>query len=312
MGKALHIEAPCKINLHLHVKDRRSDGYHSLESIFLALDFGDTLHFFPGSRVHGAGDTMDDTCAVRWDGPAAGPAAGAGFKPEENIVLKAAALFRARTGFDRPVRVELVKRVPLGGGLGGGSSDAAAVLAALNVLAGTGLSVEALGEMAAELGSDVPFFLALDRSPAALVSGRGERILPIGGPGPLWVVLVNPGFSSPTAAAFRLLDESGGPAASGPSGEALAAALGEAPRDWPYGNDFLPVFLAAGTVRAREAYSGILQDLKALGADFAGLSGAGSTCFGLFTGGDRAFRAEKRLKKRWPFVQLTVPLRVQK
>jgi 4-diphosphocytidyl-2-C-methyl-D-erythritol kinase len=70
MGKALHVKAPCKINLHLHVKGRRSDGYHCLESVFLALDFGDTLHFFPGSAAVG------DVCAVRWDGPA-----GGGFKP---------------------------------------------------------------------------------------------------------------------------------------------------------------------------------------------------------------------------------------
>jgi 4-diphosphocytidyl-2C-methyl-D-erythritol kinase len=126
------------------------------------------------------------------------------------------------------------------------------------------------------------------------------------------VALVNPGFSSSTAAAFRLFDEAGGPAFSGPSGEALAAALGEDPESWPYSNDFLPVFLAAGTTKAREAYSGILRDLKALGAAFAGLSGTGATCFGIFTGRDRAIRAAVCLKKSWRFVQLTVPLRVQK
>ena len=305
MGKTLCIAAPCKINLHLQVQGRRSDGYHGLESVFLALDFGDTLHFFPGSA--------GDACVVRWNGPAGEDAVfGAGFKPEENIVLRAAALFRARTGFDRPVRMELDKRVPLGGGLGGGSSDAAAVLRGFNLLAGTALAAETLGEMAAELGSDVPFFLGLDRGPAALVSGRGERVIPIGGLRPLWVVLVNPGFSSSTAAAFRLLDEAGGPAFSGPSGGALAAALGEEPRSWPYSNDFLPVFLAGATVKAREAYGGILQDLKALGAEFAGLSGTGATCFGIFTSRDRAIRAEMSLKRSWFFVQLTVPLRVQK
>lgn len=305
MGKALHVEAPCKINLHLRVQGRRSDGYHCLESVFLALDFGDTLHFFP--------DFAGDVCAVRWYGPAGeGSVFGAGFKPEENIVLKAAALFRARTGFDRPVRMELDKRVPLGGGLGGGSSDAAAVLLAFNALAGTALAAGTLRDMAEELGSDVPFFLGLNRGSAALVSGRGEHILPIGDPRPLWVVLVNPGFSSSTAAAFRLFDETGGPAFSGPSGEALAAALGEPPRNWPYSNDFLPVFLAAGTAKVREVYGGILQDLKALGAEFAGLSGTGATCFGIFTSRDRAIRAEISLKKSWVFVQLTVPLRVQK
>ncbi|MDR2185227.1 MAG: 4-(cytidine 5'-diphospho)-2-C-methyl-D-erythritol kinase [Treponema sp.] len=307
MEKALHIEAPCKINLHLHVQGRRFDGYHSLESIFLALNFGDTLRFFPVSSAAG------DVCIVRWDGPAGeSPVSGDGFKPEENIVLKAAALFRARTGFDQPVRVELDKRIPLGGGLGGGSSDAAAVLRAFNTLAGTALAADAMVEMAEELGSDVPFFLDLNRGPAALVSGRGEYVLPLGEPPPLWVVLVNPGFSSGTAAAFRLLDEAGGPAFSGPSGEALAAVLREEPRKWSYSNDFLPVFLAAGAAKAREAYSGILRDLKVLGAEFIGLSGTGATCFGIFTSRDQAIWAEIFLKKFWSFVQLTVPLRVQK
>jgi 4-diphosphocytidyl-2-C-methyl-D-erythritol kinase len=324
MGKTLYIKAPCKINLHLHVKGRLSGGYHDLESVFLALDFGDTLGFSMGG-----GSSGEFRCEIRWDGLPAPSAASLG--PEDNIVHKTAALFRARTGFDRPLRVSIDKRVPLGGGLGGGSSDAAAALSALNRLAGRPLSGAALEEMAGELGSDVPFFLTLaeGNSPgaalnpdagepgaaetAAFVTGRGERIRPVPAPAGIWALLVNPGFGSGTAGAFRLLDlwrdaEKTAPAGAGPSREALIGALGENPAGWPYANDFLPVFLAAGTEQAREAYSAIIHELKALGADFAGLSGTGSTCFGIFTGRKQAAAAENRLSGTWPFVRLTFPL----
>jgi 4-diphosphocytidyl-2-C-methyl-D-erythritol kinase len=184
----LTIAAPGKINLHLRVKGIRSDGYHELESIFLALNFGDTLRF----------TLLDEPGAMDIRVPAGGV-----LPPGENTVFKAAALFRAETGFNRGLRVDAEKRIPLGGGMGGGSSDAASTLLALNCLSGAGLSAARLGEMAGKLGSDVPFFLT---GGAAWVSGRGERIQPLPVPPGLRVALVNPGFSSGTAEAFRLLD----------------------------------------------------------------------------------------------------------
>jgi 4-diphosphocytidyl-2-C-methyl-D-erythritol kinase len=294
MLKALRIGAPCKINAHLQVKNRRSAGYHDLESIFLALSLRDTLYI---TETGGGGEVslecLEGSIPVEED-----------FCSGRNSVLRAVRLFRDRTGFDRSLNIGLEKRVPLGAGLGGGSSDAASALLALNELAGKALSGETLGEMAAELGSDVPFFL---RGGAAFVSGRGEEILGVETPRNIRVVVVHPGFPSSTAEAFRLLDaQRAGEAPREPvDREVLIAALGKEPRRWPYENDFLPVLLKTGS---GEAYRSILGDLRELGADYAGLSGSGSSCFGIFVDADRARRAEISLKKTWNFVCLTFPL----
>ncbi|MDR3160449.1 MAG: 4-(cytidine 5'-diphospho)-2-C-methyl-D-erythritol kinase [Spirochaetaceae bacterium] len=312
----LTLAAPCKVNLHLRVKELRADGCHELESIFLALAFGDTLDVEvfdePGPVVL----SREYRIGRGAEGPGGGPGRiGGGAElppPEKDLAYRAAALFRETTGFEKALALRLVKRVPLGAGLGGGSSDAAAVLRGLDALAGTALSRKALASMAGALGSDVPFFL---EPGAAFVSGRGELIRPLPVPEKLRVVLVNPGFPSDTAGAFRRLDRdreerdrrgqaeaAAGGAAADP--EALIAALGRDPGSWPYGNDFLPLFLKEGG----EAYRRIIGDLKALGADFAGLSGSGSTCFGIFTGGGSAERAARNLAERWNFIVLTFPL----
>jgi 4-diphosphocytidyl-2-C-methyl-D-erythritol kinase len=317
MGGSCIIQAPGKINLHLRVGDRRTDGYHDLESVFLCLDFGDTLWVETGERGSGK-----PACSI-------GFAEGTELSLAEalaggrNIITRAASLFRERTGFDKPVRVTLKKRIPLGGGMGGGSSDAASALVALDALAGTNLSRKALREMAAALGSDVPFFLD---GGAALVSGRGEFVRPVEVPGftpgyadvPFWVVLVNPGFPSDTAEAYALLDQARRNGAAGltgglvPEGAALIKALGKPPSSWPFRNDFLPVFLASGpgggAVPSGEVYRDILVDLRVFGADFSGLSGAGSTCFGIFSRKGAAKQAVQSFLRRYTFVELTIPL----
>jgi 4-diphosphocytidyl-2-C-methyl-D-erythritol kinase len=312
-GTSCWIEAPCKINLHLRVKNRRSDGFHELESIFLALAWGDTLRFDLGGEA-GCCDLLTED---------AGYGVWAPLPPEKNLVYRAVSLFRARTGFRAGIRAVLEKRIPLGAGLGGGSSDAASALLALDALAGTDLSGETLEEMARCLGSDVPFFL---KGGAALVSGRGERIRPLKVPEDLAVLLVYPGFPSATAEAFALLDEARkGLPGEGPGGgdgvqetggglraplpaEALMSALGKGPREWPYGNDFLPVFLRSAPREVGEAYRGVLRELADRGADFSGLSGAGSGCFGIFQDKGAAKEAVKILSRQWNYVQLTFPL----
>ncbi|MDR1326292.1 MAG: 4-(cytidine 5'-diphospho)-2-C-methyl-D-erythritol kinase [Treponema sp.] len=287
----LNIKAPAKINLHLAVKGRRPDGFHDLESIFLALDWGDSLCFDCGGA--------EGQCAIQttWDIPID----GAVIQPEENVVFKAVSLFRARSGFMQGLRIRLDKRIPLGAGLGGGSSDAAATLLALNQLSDVELPLAALRELAEDLGSDVPFFLS---SGAAFVSGRGERVEPLVAPEGLSVVLVYPGFVSNTRRAFALLDADGHERCVSRSREVLVQALGGKPADWPYHNDFLPVFLAAGT----GVYRDLLGELRRLGADFASLSGSGSTCFGVFSDENVASRAVEAFRWCGGFICLTFPL----
>ena len=302
MSAAITIEAPAKLNFHLKVGGRRPDGFHDIESLFLALVFGDTLYVetTPSETAAPPEITMNGPLALQLDG--------------ENIIARAISLFRDRTGFNQGLKVAVEKRIPCGGGLGGGSSDAAAALLALNCLAADGgnlLSRAELAEMGAYLGSDVPFFL--HNTPAAWITGRGEQIQPLELPESalnLAIILVNPGFPSDTAEAYRLLDKTRTeaqrpiePSVRGHGGKNLGFSdvlnhLNQ-PQNWSFFNDFLPVLINSdkGTV-----YQRIIGELRELGAGFAGLSGSGSTCFGVFSGQNQAESARKVLLERWPFV----------
>ena len=300
------IEAPCKINLHLAIGEKRPDGFHDLQSIFASLALADTLRFECAGRDGDCGLSVD------WNVP------GDLIPPEKNLVYRAVSLFRERTGFRKGLKIRLIKRIPVGAGLGGGSSDAASSLLALKILAEgvdgvpkSALTTKKLGEMAALLGSDVPFFLT---GRAAIVSGRGECVESVKFPGKLWVVLSKPPFSSDTESAFRLLDqarkretvkktEKNIPAEtfSGKnfpvkelSKEALRRALEDDPGAWPFHNDFLPVFLNNNGKNAA-AYLSILESFRKTGSCFSGLSGSGSCCFGIFKSKEAAEKAEKAL-----------------
>jgi 4-diphosphocytidyl-2-C-methyl-D-erythritol kinase len=314
MSGSCKIQAPGKINLHLGIGDRRADGYHDMESIFLCLDFSDTLWIEIGEGK--------PQCSIRLVEGVEFSLAEA-LADDRNIITSTVSLFRERTGFDKSVRVSLKKRLPLGGGMGGGSSDAASTIIALNALAETSLPRETLNEMALTLGSDVPFFLT---GGAALISGRGEVVVPIDIPGlvegdscaPFWVVLVNPGFPSDTAEAYAFLDRARrGKAERLPGGWisgdiSLVKALRKPPVSWPFWNDFLQVFLAPDQKEdvnlSGESYRDILMNLRAFGADFSGLSGAGSTCFGIFSQKKKAEQAVQNFLTRYAFVELTIPL----
>jgi 4-diphosphocytidyl-2-C-methyl-D-erythritol kinase len=273
--------------------------------VFISLGFGDTL-----AVTALGGDFPRNFTALEITGPFSG---AEGLSPRENIVTRTAAFFREKTGYDRPVRIALEKRIPPGGGLGGGSSDAASALLALDALAETCLGEGELGKIGEKLGSDVPFFLS---GGTALVTGRGERVQPLEMPaGQLSVVLVNPGFSSGTAAAFAKLDEFRAINATitdsfgklfgrkGLSGGDLIRSLGENPVSWPYVNDFLPVLREDREHGA--VYNRIFRDLQELESDFSGLSGSGSTCFGIFSDKESAKRAFDALFRSYSFVKLT-------
>jgi 4-diphosphocytidyl-2-C-methyl-D-erythritol kinase len=168
----LVVDARAKINLHLEVLGKRSDGYHELESLFVRISLADTLTFreSPGTTQVMCGDAE------------VGPM-------EDNLVYRAVQLVRQESGIESGITIELTKRVPIAAGLGGGSSDAAATLQGLNEWWRLGWPVERLADLGARLGSDVPFFFA---GPAAVVRGRGERVEPISPGVTLDLVLVTP------------------------------------------------------------------------------------------------------------------------
>lgn len=173
--------APAKLNLFLHVTGRRDDGYHFLESVFQLIDFGDTL-----------------TIETRADGVIRRANVVAGVPPEHDLAVRAGQLLQQTSGTRHGADLTLEKRIPLGGGLGGGSSDAATVLLALNRLWGLHYSRQQLMALALNLGADVPFFVF---GQTAFAQGIGERLEPVDLP-PLWYVVVIPPVSVPTAAIF--------------------------------------------------------------------------------------------------------------
>ncbi|UYG08790.1 4-(cytidine 5'-diphospho)-2-C-methyl-D-erythritol kinase [Halomonas sp. M4R1S46] len=178
----LVLPAPAKLNRLLHITGRRADGYHELQTLFQFLDHGDTLTL---------GRRDDDTLRLR-------PAL-AGVAADDNLILRAARLLREATGTRQGADLHLDKRLPLGGGLGGGSSDAATTLLGLDRLWGLGLSLDALAELGLTLGADVPVFV---RGHAAWAEGVGERLTPVTLDTP-WFVVVHPGVTVSTPAVFQ-------------------------------------------------------------------------------------------------------------
>jgi 4-diphosphocytidyl-2-C-methyl-D-erythritol kinase len=182
--------APAKLNLFLHVTGRRPDGYHLLQSVFQLVDRADTLHF----------DLRDDGGIVRTTDLAGVPA-------EHDLVVRAlrllAAEYARRHGRQAPgIDVALEKVLPMGGGLGGGSSDAATALMAANHLWQAGLSREELMTLGLPLGADIPFFIFGE---TAFAEGVGEALQPVAGPD-CWYVVIEPGVAVPTPAVFSAPD----------------------------------------------------------------------------------------------------------
>lgn len=178
---ALVCPAPAKLNLFLHVVGRRADGYHLLQTLFRFIDLNDTLRF-----------------TLRADGEVRRVNALDGVPPEQDLCVRAARLLQQETGCKSGVDIELEKRIPMGGGLGGGSSDAATTLLALNRLWGLGLSRERLMQIGLTLGADVPVFVFGEN---AFAEGVGERLQAYALP-EAWYVVLSPPVHVPTARIF--------------------------------------------------------------------------------------------------------------
>ncbi len=185
-SRKVTVEAPAKVNLTLEVLGRREDGYHEIASVMQAISLFDTLTF-----------SLADGLKVITDVP--------GLDTSDNLVYRAAMLLRQATGVPAGAAIRLSKEIPLAAGLGGGSSDAAATLLGLNRLWQLRLSEDRLKDMAAQLGSDVPFFL---RGGTALVEGRGEQVTIVKAPPTLWLLLAFPShrLENKTATAYKALN----------------------------------------------------------------------------------------------------------
>ena len=261
--------APAKINLGLHVLRKRSDGYHDLETVLLRIGWADRLTARPAERL-----TL--TCSD--------PALPT---DERNLCMQAARRLAEAFGVAQGAALHLDKRVPYGAGLGGGSSDAAATLRLLVELWGLDASEASLHHLAAELGSDVPFFLG---PAAAFATGRGERLTPLRDPRtgapyrlPFALVVVAPPVHVSTAEAYALVHPN---ATARPDLRALVASNDLARWRAELVNDFeAPVFAAHPALRR------LKERLVEAGAGYASLSGSGAAVFGVFEDAARAAEA---------------------
>lgn len=266
--------APAKVNLFLRVLAREESGYHALETLFCALSLTDTVRVrrgAPGVRlqVEGGVDT--------------GPA-------ERNLCVRAADRFYAAVGQAPSVDIHLTKKIPSAAGMGGGSSDGAAALRALNALHGEPLDRAALLRMAIELGSDVPFFLC--GSTLGLAWSRGERLLALPPLPPRPAIVAHPGVAMPTAEAFRRIAERRG---GGYAPDARSLPLGVL-REWDSvaalaENDFEPV-VAEEIPFIPLAVSALRQG----GARIAMMAGSGSSVFGVFDSDDARDQTLERMR----------------
>ena len=277
-------KAYAKVNLTLEVGAKRADGYHEVTSVMQRISLWDTVTVQRGTGR----DSLLCDAPVTED-------------ENDNLCMRAAKVFFAETGLKSDgVTVTLEKRIPMQAGLGGGSSDAAAVLRALRTLYDSGIGDGALESMGAKLGSDVPFFI---RGGTQLATGRGEVVAPLPPLSAGWFVVVKPEEGYSTAEMYRRLDEPGSvlvrnsrymqDAVAANNVHAVAAELH---------NSFERVVPKGSSLRT------IKDALRARGALGTLLSGSGSAVFGLFDDREAALAAADALQETWPLTFLARPV----
>ena len=286
MANSICEAARAKVNLTLHIKGKRRDGYHELESLVVFADVSDELVFTPAS---------EDRLSL--EGPFAGLVDG------ENLVLKAKRAFASWLGVTVSGDFRLKKNIPVAAGLGGGSSDAAAAIRALLKAYERDENTQTFIRQSAAIGADVPVCL---HNSAAWMCGLGERVTPVSGLTPLPALLVNPGIKLSTAAVFKTLNakplqpEEAGPPPSFPgwrNPQEAAVWLNEGRND-----------LEAPAMALEPAVKKVLDALRRLdGCVLSRLSGSGPTCFGIFLSQDAAAEAASEMRRSYPnwWVQAT-------
>ena len=264
----ISIDCPAKINWFLLVLGKREDGYHEIQSLMQCIGLYDTLTFEPS-------DEIDLVC----DAP---------IPKEQNLVYRAAVLLKKHTGTRKGARITLVKRIPSPAGLGGGSSDAAHTLTGLSKLWGIELARAEFHALAAQLGSDVPFFLDASTCPTALVQGRGEIVTPMGKGIKCALAMFKPPEGIPTGWAYSNVrsyshdhhePEEIAAAIAGGNIRGIRRMLK---------NDLIPPAL-----ERMPTISALIDSLHTHGALYSSMSGSGPTVFGVF---DTIQRAEEAVE----------------
>lgn len=275
--KQVTISAPAKINLTLDVLGKRADGYHDIESVMHQVSLCDQVSVIAipeGIEVYSNNDELPS---------------GKGnlaFQAAQAVVSR----HRLKTGF----RIFLEKNIPLGAGLAGGSTDAAAVIKAINQLLELEINLQEMLELGQLVGSDVPFCLAGD---TAIARGRGEVLTRVNSRVCLYLVLVNPGFNVSTAEVFNLIDRE--TLTDRPDSSKMAQAMEE--------GDFGRVVPELGNVMEKVTFKlhpelqGIKDDLLRAGAEGALMSGSGPTILGVFSEPEKAGRAFRYIKGIYPY-----------
>ncbi|MFP4200716.1 MAG: 4-(cytidine 5'-diphospho)-2-C-methyl-D-erythritol kinase [Clostridia bacterium] len=273
-GGVQRVRAYAKVNLGLDVLGSRGDGYHRIDSIFQCIDLHDDIIFCDEPRIP-AGRIL-----LTVDHPDVPTG-------EDNLILRAARSFEGVPG----MRIMLRKRIPVGGGLGGGSSDAASTLSVMEDIAPPA-GKEEIARRALELGADVPFFLS---GGTARISGIGERIFPLPDPAPHWVLILSPPISCDTALVYRAYDSLGPPPDKARSIPGVSKALAEGG---------LEGMLGEGTNDLQRAAYAVYPALRDFAESMAGrlgrpmvLSGTGSSFFAVYRHYDRVLWDWSRL--RW-------------
>jgi len=280
------IHAYAKINLTLDVLGRRTDGYHELLTVMQTIDLHDTLCLTTSD---------DNTVHITCNTP--------NLDNEQNLAVRAAQLIRQHFAITQGIHIELYKRIPLAAGLGGGSSDAAAVLLALQQWWQLPLTASDLNDMAAALGSDVPFFLS---GGLALCEGRGERVTPLAQywpPSMRWLLLLKPTISVSTASVFGTLTSDA--YTDGSASHTVTAALqaGQIPP-----TDSLHNSLERSVLQCYPEVAQARHDLLKAGASLIRLSGSGPTLFAPLAELATALQVQQQLQAKGHEVYITRPI----
>ncbi|MFB3923786.1 MAG: 4-(cytidine 5'-diphospho)-2-C-methyl-D-erythritol kinase [Terriglobia bacterium] len=281
MEPRIRVRAFAKINVGLKILGKRADGYHEIRTVFQTVALHDLLTVTISKRGRGITLVCDE------------PSIPTG---SDNLVYRACGAWKQASGFHGGIRIELIKKIPAGAGLGGASSDAAATLLALERLTGDQLEAAERTRIAAELGSDVPFFLFGGR---ALASGRGEEIVPLDDLPRRCCLIVFPGFQVSTAWAYGEAGRLPGRRLTKGRRALKMDVLGARPlfplREWgPAENDFERVVFARWPELAK-----LKRQLIRAGAETASLTGSGSAVFALFQSAQKTAQASELVPRGW-------------